>query len=198
MELGTSGPRTPQKRPRSSSLAETPPPKRASPGHTNQKGFRTNVSWNLTRCCCKCYYNTWCCLVIRMLFVVTRDFQVLLKGTSDSCAQHIYRSSGLKDTGERSVGRRNRPSIARQAMNDTKIRGLILKILEKDNIIQKELIKISAKKTASCLRQKHLEALSIFSCLGSIGTCTNFLSGSSRMYEIEGKKEGKSSTLVPP
>lgn len=83
-----------------------------------------------------------------------------MKGKTDSRTHPIPRSSGLK-TLARSVGRQNRPSIARQAMRDPKIKKMVLNILEKD--VQKELTKMSSKSTNSCLRQRHLEALDSFS-----------------------------------
>ena len=83
-----------------------------------------------------------------------------MKGKTDSRAHPIPRHSGLK-TLARSVGRLNRPSIARRAMRDPKVRKVVLNILEKD--VQKEMTKMSAKNTKSCLRQRSLEALDSFS-----------------------------------
>jgi len=54
--------------------------------------------------------------------------QVLVKGKTDSRTHPIPRSSGLK-TLARSVGRQNRPSIARQAMRDPKIKKMVLNII---------------------------------------------------------------------
>ena len=73
--------------------------------------------------------------------------QALVKGKTDSRTHPIPRSSGLK-TLARSVGRQNRPSIARQAMRDPKIKKMVLNILEKD--VQKELTKMSSKSPSIC------------------------------------------------
>lgn len=77
--------------------------------------------------------------------------QVLVKGAGKkrSQTQIITKASGLK-TLARSVGRKNRPSIARQAMKDGKIKEIILSILSKQ--VQKEMTHMCSKKTSSVLR----------------------------------------------
>lgn len=72
----------------------------------------------------------------------------------------LPKSSGLK-TLARSVARRNRSSIGRQATLDQGIRKRVLSILAQD--IQKEMTKLCSLKMSSMLRQCSMENLSRFS-----------------------------------
>ncbi len=85
-----------------------------------------------------------------------------MKGTGRKTLQTtvITRKSGLK-TLARSVGRKSRPSIARQVMRDRVIREKVLEILTKD--IQKEMTTMCAKKTSSVLRNPSPKAVKTFS-----------------------------------
>lgn len=86
--------------------------------------------------------------------------QVLVKGRSKARAHMIPRSSGLKGLA-RSVGRRNRASIGRQAVRDPTIRQRVLSLLAKD--VQKEMTTMCARRTGSILRQSSVQAITEFS-----------------------------------
>lgn len=68
-------------------------------------------------------------------------------------------SSSLRRLG-RSVGRCNRKSIARQAVQDKEIRTKVIKYL--GDIVAREMKKMCAKSTNSVLRQKDVKSLEEF------------------------------------
>lgn len=72
----------------------------------------------------------------------------------------ITRASGLK-TLARSVGARNRPSIARQVVSDPKLKEAALHCIIKQ--VQKEMTTMCARKTKSILREGSLQTLRNFS-----------------------------------
>ena len=81
-----------------------------------------------------------------------------MKNRKTAKVQHIPKS--LK-TLARSVGRKSRSSIARQALKDSKIKKKVLDILQKD--LQKEMREMCRKKSKSVLREGSPEALQAFS-----------------------------------
>ena len=84
-----------------------------------------------------------------------------MKGAGTKCSQTqvIPKSSGLK-TLARSVGRKNRASIARQVMNDHKMKDKALDILGRQ--VQKEMSAMCSKKKPSVLRGDQLQDLKDF------------------------------------
>ncbi len=88
--------------------------------------------------------------------------QVLVKGAGDRRhqTQVITKGSGLKSLA-RSVGRKHRASIARQAMKDRNMKTHVVDILAKH--VQKEMTVMCSKKTNSMLCSAEPEALENFS-----------------------------------
>ena len=89
-------------------------------------------------------------------------FQVVVKSKQKKRirAHVIYRGSGLK-TLARSVGRKHRASIARQAMKDSQIKMKVLDILGRH--VQKEMKLLCSKNTPSVLRDNSPDAVKKFS-----------------------------------
>ncbi len=87
---------------------------------------------------------------------------ILVKGAGSSRSQtHVVtRASGLK-TLTRSIGRKNRASIARQVMRDPKTKEKVLGILATH--VQKEMTTMCSRKTGSILRSAAPEDLKSFS-----------------------------------
>ena len=88
--------------------------------------------------------------------------QVLVKRTDNksSRAHVIPKASGLK-TIAKSVGRKNRASIARQVMKDRKMTDKVLQILARRT--QKEMSAMCSKKKPSVLRGTEADDLLLFS-----------------------------------
>ena len=80
-----------------------------------------------------------------------------MKKKTDSTVHHL--PSSLKRLG-RSIGRRNRKSIARQCMKDTKIRAHVMNITA--STIKKEIKTLSTLKCSSLLRNTTAKQLNSF------------------------------------
>ena len=93
-----------------------------------------------------------------MVLVLNLFLQVLVKKQHKARVFQLTRS--LKSLG-RSVGRKNRPSIARQAMKDVKIRKKVIEIMGKE--LSKELKHVSSLKVNSLLRDRTAQAVESFS-----------------------------------